>query len=241
MSTTLHEYDQHADDERAHTDYWAQTRQNILGSWVSESDPNYILDIGCGSGYLARYLGRKGRYISGVDLEKEFVSQTSARPGVNSALIGNATQLPYATSSFDCIVLGDILEHFEDPLPVVRESNRVLSSDGTLLVSVPACPWLWGPHDEHNDHAERYTLSRLSELVDKVGFQVTKHRYTNFLPLPIYFVLQRVFCCAIPENVRGGHNKGIEQVKKAFIWLETNVSFPVGITLLAKCRRITHS
>lgn len=234
MSTTLHEYEREVADDRAQSDYWAQVRRNILETWVTEINPDSLLDIGCGSGYLADYLGSTASFVAGVDIDKTSVSLAGNRPNVDSALVGDATRLPYATDTFDCVLLGDVMEHFENPIPVLKESNRVLSQGGSLIISVPAFRWLWGPHDEHNDHADRYDASRLSDIVAKAGFTLDEYRYTNFFPLPAYFIMQRVLKSGVPSSTRGGHNVILEQVKNTLVFLERIINFPVGITLLAE-------
>lgn len=240
MTTTLHEYEREVADDRAQNDYWAQTRRGILETWITEINPNSILDIGCGSGYLADHLGSKKSFVAGIDIDAESINLAAERSNVDSALIGDATNLPYATGAFDCILLGDVIEHFDDPSPVLREANRVLSQDGSLIVSVPAFRWLWGPHDEHNDHADRYTATRLSDVVAEVGLELDKHRYTNFFPLPVYFIMQRIVKTGVPSEARGGHNKLIELIKKALIFFEKNIRFPFGITLLGICSKSEH-
>ena len=39
----------------------------------------------------------------------------------------------------------DVLEHIDDDRGMLAEMHRVLAPGGTLLVTVPAFPFLWGP------------------------------------------------------------------------------------------------
>jgi hypothetical protein len=45
-------------------------------------------------------------------------------------------------------------------------------------------------------------------------------------------MLQRVFKTGVPQDIRGGHNHFIELIKKLLIRVETEIEFPVGVTLL---------
>lgn len=234
MSTTLHELEREAARDHAQNDYWARTRRNILQTWFDEIELNSILDIGCGSGYLANFVSEDDAFVSGVDIDSESVTLGSKRPNMDLAVVGDATRLSYTSGTFDCVLMGDVIEHFENPHPVLNESNRVLSQDGKMIVSVPAFRWLWGPHDEHNNHADRYNISRLSDIAAKAGFNLNRYRYTNFFPLPIYFILQRILERGVPSNTRGEHNAFLEQVKNHLIYIEKKVEFPIGITLLAE-------
>jgi SAM-dependent methyltransferase len=49
----------------------------------------------------------------------------------------NSSALPFADKTFDLVVCHDILEHLLEPLPVLKESVRVLREDGTIVISVP--------------------------------------------------------------------------------------------------------
>jgi ubiquinone/menaquinone biosynthesis C-methylase UbiE len=42
--------------------------------------------------------------------------------------------LPFADSSFDGVVLKDLLEHLADPVATVREARRVAGPDGLVVV-----------------------------------------------------------------------------------------------------------
>lgn len=183
-STTLHEYEREAGNDQSQNDYWAQTRRSVLDNWIDEVAPDSLLDVGCGSGYLADYLGVNGSFVVGIDIDQDSVALAARRSNVDSAIVGDATALPYPADTFECILLGDVVEHFENPRPILDECRRILVRDGVLVISVPAFRWLWGPHDEHNDHADRYNASRLSTVVGDAGFELDDYRYTNFFRFP---------------------------------------------------------
>jgi SAM-dependent methyltransferase len=237
MPTTLHELEREVANDQAQNDYWARTRRNILQSWFGDLELDSILDIGCGSGYLANSISRDDSIVSGVDIDRESVGLAAKRPNIDLAVVGDAANLSYASGTFDCVLMGDVMEHFEDPHPVLKEANRVLSQDGKMIISVPAFRWLWGPHDEHNNHAERYTASRLSDAISETGLVLDKYRYTNFFPLLPYFVMQQIIKRGVPSEARGEHNRFVELVKKVLIFFEKNIRFPLGITLLGICSK----
>lgn len=236
-STTLHEYERRVSEGQAQNDYWAQTRRSILEDWITDINPEYLLDVGCGSAYLADYFSKFIKSANGIDANRESIRIANDRTGIDSAIIGDAKRLPYQDSVFDCVFLADVIEHFEDPAPVLKECYRVLTHDGVIFISVPAFRWLWGPHDEQNDHLDRYTINRLSRIIEDTGFSLNRHRYTNFFPLPAYFILQRILKSGVPKGVRGSHWEPIEIVKRVLVSVERSISFPVGITLIAEYAR----
>jgi SAM-dependent methyltransferase len=50
---------------------------------------------------------------------------------------------PRLQGLFDAIVYGDVLEHLNDPLPVLVALARALAADGRVIVSVPNVAHLW--------------------------------------------------------------------------------------------------
>lgn len=170
MLTTLHELEREVADDQSQNDYWARTRRNILQPWFEDLEPDSILAIGCGSGYLANSISRDDTVVSGVDIDRESIGLAAKRPNIDLTVVGDASNLPYTSGTFDCVLMSEVVEHFEDPHPILKESNRVLSEDGSIIISVPAFRWLWGPHDEHNSHADCYNTSRLTNTVNENGF-----------------------------------------------------------------------
>jgi SAM-dependent methyltransferase len=49
----------------------------------------------------------------------------------------DASSLPFASSSFDAIVLNHTLEHFERLKPALQEIGRVIRADGAIYAAVP--------------------------------------------------------------------------------------------------------
>ena len=47
--------------------------------------------------------------------------------------LGDACALPYADHSFDVVCAMDLLEHVEEPAPLIAEVERVLRPDGLFF------------------------------------------------------------------------------------------------------------
>src|ERR1043165_9373071 len=92
-----------------------------------------VLDLGCGEGLLA-LLKRKDVYLTGVDLSPELV-EMARRNGYDSACVGQLTDLPFPSASFDYVVSLDVFGHigFDEKDAVLKEIKRVLPPDGVTM------------------------------------------------------------------------------------------------------------
>ncbi|HWC85619.1 MAG TPA: methyltransferase domain-containing protein [Solirubrobacteraceae bacterium] len=83
--------------------------------------PGAVLDVGCGS---AKTPGAVGLDIS---------------PETQADVVHDLERFPYpfADSSFDQVLMQDVLEHVRDPIRVVEELHRVLRPNGILQLRTP--------------------------------------------------------------------------------------------------------
>jgi len=95
---------------------------------------NYI-ELGAGRGTTSMYLASKGCKVTMLDLSSagfEVAARNFEREGLRAPTFIQAdardTQLPYG--SFDCVFNIGLLEHFEEPQAVLRESVRLLKPGG---------------------------------------------------------------------------------------------------------------
>lgn len=235
---TLHELERSTGDDMASQDYWAQTRARILSAWIRDQSPKRVLDAGCGSGYLTALLARESdANVVGVDISRESVDVAQRRDTTATFRVDDVTQLSEWADEYDAIIFADVLEHFEDPTPILREARDALAPGGSIYVSLPAHEWLWGPHDEHNDHHHRFNTERLRGLAVESGLRLERARYTNAVPLLPYWFFQRVLKRPVPDGARGGHNRVVEAAKRVLLGVEERVSPPVGVTLIGELKQ----
>lgn len=52
-------------------------------------------------------------------------------------IVSDITAIPVADGSFDAVMCTEVLEHVPDPVAALKEMNRVLRSDGYLMITVP--------------------------------------------------------------------------------------------------------
>ncbi|OGG71133.1 hypothetical protein A3F27_02205 [Candidatus Kaiserbacteria bacterium RIFCSPHIGHO2_12_FULL_53_13] len=82
-----------------------------------------MLDIGCGDGSFVSYCKEKGLDAHGIDIGDGVDFETDT--------------LPFKDNSFDFALMNSVIEHLKDPANILKETKRVLSHDGILIVITP--------------------------------------------------------------------------------------------------------
>jgi SAM-dependent methyltransferase len=101
-----------------------------------------VLDLGCGSGELARSLASAGFQVTGCDISTLMIRQAVAADHEHAVrwllLQPDWRRLPFPGGSLDLIVASSVLEYVPDPLCVLAECARLLRPEGVMLCTVPS-------------------------------------------------------------------------------------------------------
>ena len=176
-----------------------------------------FLDAGAGFGRHAYEAARRGATVVALDYGHDEVTGTrntfaamamageidSARFG--GAIRGDATRLPFADDSFDCVVTSEVLEHIHDDVAALSELVRVLKPGGTFAATVPS--WLpekinWMLSDEYHapfvvgGHVRIYTADDLRAKISEQGLRISSQHRSHGLHSPYWWLR----CAVGPAN-----------------------------------------
>ncbi len=99
-----------------------------------------VLDLGCGTGELARALAAAGLRVAGCDISPKMLLRAARDPGGCAGWVRlepGWRSLPFASAAFDVVVAASVLEYVAEPAAVLRECARVLRPGGVVLYTVP--------------------------------------------------------------------------------------------------------
>ena len=147
------------------------TRKRLLQSVqrYSVQQKGILLDFGCGSKPY-RALFSVDEYI-GLDYENP------GHPHINEQIdvFYDGKSIPFKDEHFDSIFSSEVLEHVFNPGEILKELNRVLKKDGTILLT---CPFAISEHEVPNDYA-RYSSYGLRSLLERNGFEIISQEKTG--------------------------------------------------------------
>lgn len=221
------------DAERDH--WWFQARRTIVDYlfWEKILDKRLkALCIGCGTGQQLLHIQRYCNVI-GLDIDSTAVAfcRQQNLQAIEADIVTN--KLP--NESFDIVVATDVIEHIEDDIQAVEAIYKLLKPGGKLLLTVPACPFLWSKHDEASDHPHyrRYTSATLNMLIEK-KFKIHLLSYYNFFLFPLVFIVRKLNLDF--ENQLAQPSYIVNQFFKSVLSFErfilSFISFPIGVSLL---------
>lgn len=164
----------------------------LNGNPLSSEKRRLILDVGCGTGGMFRFLETFGK-VWGMDLSEEALSYCRQRHLTGRMIQGSATFLPFPNERFDLVTACDLLYHRDvtDDLLALREFHRVCKKGGYLLLTDAAFNFLRGSHDQFFHGIRRYTVPSLTSKLEKSGFFVRRISYMHMILFPLVYLWRR--------------------------------------------------
>ncbi|WP_367125587.1 class I SAM-dependent methyltransferase [Streptomyces phytohabitans] len=173
-------------------------RQAAILARALGTEPQTVLDVGCGDGSAAATAAEtlSRHRMVGVDWSQDALRRASSHL---TAVRGELTDpgLPFASGVADAVLFSEVIEHLVDPDAALDELRRVLRPGGHLLLSTPnLAAWynrglilagvqpvfsevsLRGIHGRPGSqvvgHLRLYTARALRSLLPASGFEVVR-------------------------------------------------------------------
>ncbi|OQX95947.1 hypothetical protein B6I21_02775 [candidate division KSB1 bacterium 4572_119] len=161
-----------------------------------------VLEVGAGSGRDSFQIADDNATVFVLDYSPkslEIIQQLNSNNKSHIHCIqADAFKMPIPDNYFDIVFHQGLLEHFRDPLPLLRENHRILKPGGLLLVDVPQRyhfytvikhilifinKWFAGWETE-------FSINELKNLMRKAGFK-TKGEYGNWMRPSLFYRMLR--------------------------------------------------
>ena len=236
-------YDHMAQLDQRH--WWYRGRRQVLAAMIRRcvTLPNRakILEIGCGTGHNLAMLAQFGE-VDALELDEEARNIAEKRLGhrVMSAPLPEIEEV--RDGAYDLIGAFDVIEHIADDQAALASIASKLKRGGTLVLTVPAHPWLWSAHDTVNHHKRRYSKRALKRLIEASPLKLTKIGYFNSLLFPLA-VAKRVASKLSGSNDASiglpspPVNAALERAFAAERHLIGKVGLPPGLSLFAVAKQ----
>ncbi|MFH0731797.1 MAG: class I SAM-dependent methyltransferase [Candidatus Omnitrophota bacterium] len=153
---------------------WAKTIAQTAKKYVSSGN---VLDIGCYAGKLLEEVEKEGFKAYGIELYSH-AAEYGRKKGRN-IFSGEVYDARFEDGFFSCVVVNHVFEHIQEPVKFIKEINRILKSNGILIINLPTHDslmriimgrnWLqWTPYV----HAFFYTQKTLNDTITQnSGFE----------------------------------------------------------------------
>jgi cyclopropane fatty-acyl-phospholipid synthase-like methyltransferase len=142
-----------------------------------------LLDVGAGSGHLARNLKKRLPGIEIVCVEKsESFRNQLARQGFSAVASLDSISSKH---TFDAVLLIEVIEHVPDPVGFLEHLRRHLDLEGRIFLTTPCGELRNGSRDTNAydtpEHVQFFTEKSLRLAVEKAGFRNIHYEYIEAL------------------------------------------------------------
>ncbi len=140
---------------------------DALMAELKAAEAGYILEVGIGTGRISRPLAEQGVRVCGTDIAPRMLAKLREQLGVEhrqpDILLGDATHLPVASSSFRAILAFHVLHLVSSLEDAARELRRVLAPSGVLIRSMTSYP---------GENPWQAYVAKSTELMEGRGYAV---------------------------------------------------------------------
>jgi SAM-dependent methyltransferase len=237
----LAEYRRMADVEDTH--WWYRSTRRLLQELLADrlATNGRFLDVGAGTGATGAWLSTMGQLVA-ADFETVALALHRERHPSSVIVACDATELPFADSSFDAVLCVTVLCHrsIASPGAAVAEMARVVRPGGLLCLWEPGVRRIARAHDRVTHTGRRFSRRDLVELLTINGLRIERSTGAfSFLvpPAAAKALLERGETASDLDR----HHDGLRGVLPAAASAERRIlrriDLPAGLSVVAIGRR----
>lgn len=156
----------------------------IVGELRKKAPGDRWLEVGVGAGELTALALEFGFEVEGLDIRTAYAESVAERLGVAVHAVDFQDFEPGST--YDTLVMGDVLEHIALPTESIEKASRLLTDRGILWVSTPNYQSAFSrlvrdldPMWRVCEHLNYFSFRSLRTLLEKCGFEVEDYRVSS--------------------------------------------------------------
>ncbi len=146
-----------------------------------------VLDIGCGTGSLAKILTENKNEVWGIEVNQKAAEQAKkyCQQVFIADIENNSLSIP--DQYFDIVIFADVLEHLKSPAEVLKSIRKKIKPSSSIIISIPnIANWryrlrlLFGRFEYEDDgildkeHLRFFTLASAKRMLDQAGLRAVK-------------------------------------------------------------------
>ena len=166
----------------------------VLGPAILDALPkvDYLIDIGCGTGWLTSRAAMHAKAVVGLDPSKKSIAIAQAKYARNSITYNTGSIEQYACNQenlkFDAAISNMVASNTPNLKSFFSASRKIIKKNGLFIITIPH-PYFWPVYWGYASHPEFYYQNSFAvESVFKIRKQSTNMLTTHFHhPLEQYF------------------------------------------------------
>lgn len=208
--------------------------------------PGNTLDAGCGTGDYSLFLSERGHRVTAFDPSpfaiKKLLERCRKTLSIEAEI--NTIEGFHSSKLFDNIISIEVIEHIEFDQTALQKLYIFLKKGGSILISVPASPFLYSEADRVSGHYRRYSSEEFMKLFTNVGFSNIQIKRYGFPILFFYSLMRKLFLDKI--LLRYFTSSSLEAKKEAHLFAKIypliliidQLNVPFGsVGYVAKCKK----
>lgn len=157
---------------------------------LREKRPRFVLDYGCGGGWLSILLQKWGVRFVGMDVSRNMIRNAKTVCKNADFVLCDAMQIPIKEGVFDFVIGISILHHLclkratEELKRITSSHSAFLFMEPSLLNPLSAFGRRVFPMEAHSKGEKPYTPAYLKTALNQAGFEIERYFAMFFLAFP---------------------------------------------------------